>query len=168
MLTDHRKKLIKEASDAARRYAGFQEYGEFIEDLASWDWFATISLSRRQSRFRAAPELNRFLGRVRTAARRPIGWFVAEARANQSGRLHFHVLIAGVAHLDRKEWLREANRVFGNSKIETFDSSLGGSFYLAQNAFASEAAEFYLGGDLLESVPRLKSWDDRSKGIQNI
>ena len=152
MLTDHHREIPGAAREALRRRTQIEQYGDYLRGIAKWCWLATITLSRRRSSASALAAIKRYLGDLAHAASSRIGWVVAESYGRQSNRLHFHMLIAGVDNLPIQLWQREAARRFGESEFAQYDSSLGGAFYIAENALTNDG-DFQIGGELFEHEP---------------
>jgi hypothetical protein len=83
---------------------------------------------------------------MQQAAGSPIMAAVAESYGD-GGRLHFHILIAGVAHLSIDSWREEAVRQFGSTDLKNYDSSGNAVWYFIQNTFG-KGGELHLVGDL--------------------
>lgn len=130
-----------------------QVFGEFIASLAEWDWFMNPTF-RDDSRTGGPPvrdvalaRIDEYLSLLQKAASRPIGWVTAEEFGSMGGRLHCHMLIAGVRNLRRKFWWAEAHRRFGRTRIEPFDPTRGAAFYAAKYA-AKALGNIHFGGTL--------------------
>ena len=131
--------------------AAVAEVGDYLMDLITWAWFATITFPFINKRPAAIARLREYLDSLKCAAQGAIGWaFVVEKSAN-SGCLHSHLLVAGVEELSRKEWWAKAFTQFGRSEIRQFDAEQGGAYYLAQNAVKG-SGYIYLGGGLVTSL----------------
>jgi DNA invertase Pin-like site-specific DNA recombinase len=79
-----------------------------------------------------------------------ITWAMAQSRGEIGGRVHIHVLIAGVDDLNMHEWQSKAIASLGDCQLETFDPEKGGTHYFARNALA-EHGDYRLGGKDLEN-----------------
>ena len=88
-----------------------------------------------------------FLQELQIAAGGPIAWVMAEDFGRINGRWHAHALVDGVGDLDIDYWRAEALGRFGISRIEPYDPSRGGAWYLAKNGL-SEHGNLHFGGAL--------------------
>ena len=77
----------------------------------------------------------------------PIGWIIAEEFGRLGGRWHCHILVVGVSGLNHRFCSLEAYRRFGRTRIERFDPSRGGAFYVSKFVGRS-AGDIHLGGTL--------------------
>lgn len=149
MLSDHVNQRIREARDATRNRETLQYYGDFFRSLADWNWIGTVTLRHVLSNSRAFAEVADWLNTVQNSAKGPIAWVMAQARGELGGRLHVHLLVAGVAHLSIDVWRTDLTRRFGDSQLEEFEDSRGGAHYVAKNGLA-DSGDFRFGGELLE------------------
>lgn len=154
-LTDHRR--IQESWTSKQRTERrlLDAYGKFISGLARWTWFATITFSRiPPCPKEGLGSIVRWMDDLQRAARTPVGWVLMEDSGGLGGRWHCHALIAGVEHLRKAVWCKEASRRFGRTLIVSFDPKRGAAFYIAKRAVAtSEEIHFggWLGGRTLPS-----------------
>ena len=149
MLIDHSQQRIRAAQDAMRQRQRLQDYGDHMHRQAPWDCFGTISFRRARSSESAFGGVELFCQDMQRAAESPNAWAIAVSRGEVGDRLHAHLLIAGVGHLDLRRWDREACRRFGDCKLENYDEERGGAHYWAKNAL-SDAGDYRLGGKLLD------------------
>lgn len=109
----------------------------FVPDprLKAWmpDYLGRINPSPPVSDH-ALAEIKDYLFLVQEAAEQPISWMIAEEFGGIGGRYHCHLLVAGVAHLRRDVWWRNAFERFGRTRIEPFDAARGAAFYCAKYA----------------------------------
>jgi hypothetical protein len=94
---------------------------------------------------KALAEINSYLFDLQIAADKPIRAMIAEEFGRIGGRYHAHALVAGVAHLRRDVWWKEAFRRFGRTRISPFDPSQGGAFYAAKYASKQLGALHFFG-----------------------
>jgi hypothetical protein len=169
VLTDHRIKQERWAREERERRSLPLAFGIFIAGLASWDWFFN-PLSFRDEPPDAGPPLREvalrrieeYLSLIQKHAGQPIGWVIAEEYGRLGGRYHCHLLVAGVRHLPRDFWRREANRRFGFTRIELFHPTRGAAYYAAKYEGRRDG-EVRLGGTLAGTD--LSRWEEsRSQG----
>ena len=94
-------------------------------DLDYWDWFATITFRYSTAAHRAFDLAESWLVIVEDAAGGRISWAMAQSRGEVGGRVHLHILLAGVNDLDIREWQSKAVGLFGDCQIEIFDPERG-------------------------------------------
>ncbi|HEV2177315.1 MAG TPA: hypothetical protein VGW33_08955 [Terriglobia bacterium] len=123
-------------------------FGQFIADLAPWDWFVNpFSFRVEPVPDAAITQIEEYFALVQRQAVSPIGWMIAEEFGRLGGRYHCHALVTGVAKLRRHFWWREAFRRFGRTRIEPFDPKRGAAFYAAKYA-AKALGQLHFGGTL--------------------
>ena len=128
-------------------------FGEFMADLADWDWFINpISFRDDGPKGPPPPDLalariREYFERIQRAASKPVGWVTGEEFGKLGGRYHCHGLVTGVADQHRKFWWAEAFRRFGRTRIEPFDRDRGAAFYAAKYA-AKQLGGLHFGGTL--------------------
>ena len=159
VLTDHSRQAARQAQDARRHRQALQNLGDFIYDLDFWDWSVTISFRYSTTPHRAFAAVEAWLTEVEGAAGGRIGWAIALSRGELGGRVHLHILVAGVDDLDMKMWEHNANGLFGDCQIAEFDAERGGADYFAKNALA-EHGDYRLGGNSLENRETAAEEDD--------
>ena len=129
-----------------------RSYGKFIKDLAPWQWFVNPLTFRDTQAQRSLPPIaiisrvEMFLSDLQAAAGNPICWVIGEELGRVGGRVHCHLLISGVAHLCPGDWRAEAYRRFGFTRIEPYDPSRRGAYYLAKRV--SGEGNIHFGGML--------------------
>ena len=148
MLKDVKTDITRRAQDALRNRNLVDEYVEWLSTLFPWEWWGTITLRDPFSARSASglAKLRRYIQRLQRSAGAPIMAAVAESYGD-GGRLHFLVLIAGVAHLSIDWWRDKAVREFGSTKFALFDGTRNACRYFVQNAFA-RSGELHLEGDM--------------------
>ncbi len=164
MLTDHRRDGTRMAQEAARRRNTVREYGDYISALADWHLFMTISFRYTRAPASALDDVEAWLNALRRIDQGPTGWILAQARGDQ-GRLHIHALVAGLENADLRALSDDAVRRFGNCRIDLYDDSRGGAYYVAKNGL-SDGGDFRFGGDLLphQTASRSNDVDRTIKG----
>ena len=154
MLVDHRRQVEQLAYRRREREKLPKAFGEFLSQLAPWDWFVN-PLTFRDSEIGSGPpvpeaaiaRIEEYLALVQRQAPKPIGWVIAEEFGRLGGRWHCHMLVSGVGNIHRKFWWQEAFRRFGYTKIEPFDRDRGAAFYAAK--YVSKAlGALHFGGTL--------------------
>jgi len=153
MLRDHRRDAIREARERTRQREALEQYGHYIENRLRWDWFVTITFARRPSSSFAVSAIRRFLYELEVAAGRPIGWVLVLDYGAEGGRLHAHLLVAGVHHLDLDSWWRSAERRFGSSAFSEYAEEGGAAHYLAQHVL-TQTGDLHMGGGLIDAGSR--------------
>jgi hypothetical protein len=154
MFNDYREERIRRAKAADRQRRNREAYANHIKGLAVWDWFATITFSQLPSRDTAIASIKRYLRGIEKAAGNAIGWVMVEDFGQLGGRLHAHILIAGVDHLDRQFWWHQAYRRFGRSEIKQYEPDEGGDEYLAQHALSETGNIHFGGGRFPDGAPK--------------
>jgi hypothetical protein len=125
-----------------------RSYGTFIKDLAPWHWFVNPLTFRDTQAQRSLPPIaiisrvEMFLSDLQAAAGKPICWVIGEELGRVGGRVHCHLLISGVAHLCPDDWRAEAHRRFGFARIEPYDPSRRGAYYVAKSVSAGGNIHF--------------------------
>lgn len=153
MLADHRRAQERWAGECRQRREMPQAFGEFLAELASWDWFMNpISFRDDGSGGPPVPDaalarIKEYFGLIQRGASKPIGWVIAEEFGRLGGRYHCHALLTGVADLYRKFWWAEAFRRFGRTLIEPFDRERAAAFYAAKYE-AKQLGGLHFGGTL--------------------
>jgi hypothetical protein len=156
-LADHRLAQERWALRCRQRRQLQRAFGEFMADLAKWDWFMNPISFRDEGlggppvRDAALSRITEFFDLVQRAESKPVGWVVAEEFGRLGGRYHCHGLVTGVADQYRKFWWAEAFRRFGYTKIEPFDRERGAAFYAAKYA-AKQLGGLHFGGTLAGNV----------------
>ncbi len=152
-LVDHREAQERWALRCRQRRELPRAFGEFLSDLAPWDWFVNpISFRDDGSAGPPPPDLAlsrlaEYLDLVQRATSKPVGWVIGEEFGKLGGRYHCHLLVTGVADLYRKFWWAEAFRRFGRTRIEPFDRERAATFYAAKYA-AKQLGGLHFGGTL--------------------
>jgi hypothetical protein len=164
MLTDHRIRQEHRAAERRKRKEMPRYFGEFLADLAIWDWFICITFrdnwrNAHRPPHRPSPRsgppcpsealsyLLEWLADIERGAGHPIGWIIAEEFGRLGGRFHCHLLVSGVALLRRDFWWHEAYRRFGRTTLESFDREGYGAFYAAKYE-AKQLGTIHFGGTL--------------------
>ncbi len=142
---------MRRAQKAIRNRQTAQEYGDAIARYMAWAWFVTITFrgAHAPGRQWVRAQLDRFLNELADAAGCLVRWVMVDGFGGLGGRLHHHLLIAGVEHLNIDVWKRRACEQFGRTEIELYDSSGGAAHYIAQHAL-SENGNLEFGGNLLK------------------
>ena len=139
-LVDHRVAQEQAALRCRQRRLLPPAFGEFISELAEWDWFVNPVSFRDNGPLGPPPpdlalsRINEYFDLVQIASSKPVGWVIGEEFGKFGGRYHCHVLVTGVADLHRKFWWAEAFRRFGRTRIEPFDRQRAAAFYAAKYA----------------------------------
>lgn len=120
-------------------------WGEYLDRLADWDWFVTITFRLEQTSSSGRAAVADYLAELYSASG-SIFWAMA-GEIGAGGRFHCHLLITGVKEQDHRVWCAEAVRRFGRAEIEQFDSSKRGAFYVAKD-FGRPFSNLDLGGNL--------------------
>src|SRR5690348_11905862 len=126
MLKDYRQDVEQFAEAAKRQKAMLVRYGKYLETLAPWYWFMTITARDSPgcgapSREWAHAELLKYFDQLRREAGQPIAWVLAEDFGNATGRFHAHALVAGVEGVPMHPWWTRAFNRLGRTKIEPFE-----------------------------------------------
>jgi hypothetical protein len=152
-LVDHGQAQERWALRCRQRRELPRAFGEFMADLADWDWFMN-PISFRDDRGNGPPVSDAALARIteyfsliQRATCKPVGWVIGEDFGRLGGRFHCHSLVTGVADQYRKFWWAEAFRRFGRTLIEPFDRERGAAFYAAKYA-AKQLGGLHFGGTL--------------------
>ena len=152
-LVDHRVAQEQVALRARQRRELPRAFGEFISELAEWDWFVN-PISFRDDGVKGPPppdlalaRIGEYFGLVQRATSRPVGWVIGEEFGKLGGRYHCHALVTGVADQHRKFWWRVAFDQFGRTRIEPFDRERAAAFYAAKYA-AKQLGGLHFGGTL--------------------
>jgi hypothetical protein len=132
--------------------------GVFLEGVKHWDWMVTISFRdqlwdgrlRTPTRGWAVRKVKRYFQAMERAAGGRIAYVMVEDLGKVSDRIHAHILVAGVADLDRRLWWAKAFREFGRTTIEPYVEHGGGAQYTAR-PMASNSSEIHFGGKMLNS-----------------
>lgn len=147
-------RLRRRAETALRRRQRITDYGDFLSTLRDWSWFGTFTYrSQHPSDYRlprrdwALAKAREFLHQLENAAGQPIAWVMADDLGALGGRIHCHVLIAGVDKLNIYYWRDLAFHRFGRSQLAVFQDDGGAPYYIAQNGL-SETGDLEFGGTL--------------------
>jgi DNA invertase Pin-like site-specific DNA recombinase len=151
MLTDHRGRTARAAEDARQHRKQTKEFAEYLRQLAAWAWFVTLSFRHAVSAERSVALIEQWLRQIELAASGGVIWALAVSRGATGGRVHAHLLVAGVEGLDRGHWRADATTRFGDCLLEAYDHGRGGTEYFTKNAFAHHS-EYKLGGAGLEHL----------------
>lgn len=169
MLADHKREVERWALRSRQRRGMPRAFGEFMADLAEWDWFMNpISFRddwRNAHRSKDKPSsktgppcsdealhyLGNYFADLQRMAGKSIGWVIGEEFGPLGGRYHCHALVTGVAHLRRCFWWGEAFRRFGRTLIEPFDRERAAAFYAAKYE-AKQLGGLHFGGTLAAVV----------------
>lgn len=122
------------------RYLRRVAYGEFISRWP-WEWFVTLTFAEdihpdaafKKVRVWTSKLAASLYGR-RWYTRGGLYWICAEEYQKQ-GRIHFHLLMAGVRDTRRLTWMDKWHRLdrkTGFARIEAVNSNTGTSHYLAK------------------------------------
>lgn len=156
-LVDHRLPQERWALRRRQRRGLPRAFGEFLADLAPWDWFMN-PISFRDDGPSGPPvpdaalaRIKEYFSLVQREAPKPLGWVIAEEFGRLGGRYHCHALVTGVAGVWRKFWWHEALRRFGRNRIDPFDRERAAAFYAAKYE-AKQLGGLHFGGTLQEIV----------------
>jgi len=146
--------------DAAAARPGrllLSEWGDFIEQLAPWDWRWTITFRnsfwdlespsnslRPPSKDWSLRALDGFLNELQQEVGSPIIWVIGED-FGRLGRFHAHILVANVVGPSIDEWTAKAFRRFGRNRLDYYEARRGGAHYLAKHAL-TETGGVHFGG----------------------
>jgi hypothetical protein len=149
MLTDHRILQERQVGAARRRRRCVRLWGKWIEDLANWSWFLTITFRQTclREHARVMEELDNYFLEIQQAAGRLISWVFAQERGHLGDRFHIHALVSGVDALSIATWRMIAFHRFGLSDIKRFRAGIGAGNYIAKNV-VDEPAGLHFGGTL--------------------
>ena len=153
MLVDHRLWQERWAAAKRKRSEAAGAFGDFLANLASWNWFCTFTFRdqgpalRPPARDSALDRLREYFSLLAKVASDQFGYALAEEFGRVDGRWHCHALVAGVHHLERRFWWREGYRRFGRTRIEPCNSSLAASHYAAKYE-AKQLGEIHFEGNL--------------------
>jgi hypothetical protein len=114
-------------------------YRDFIEDMADWEHWITLTFDLPAGRNSAREECRVWLRRLEQRAGRPIDAYVVYERAPETGRLHIHALTRGTRGL-RNAAVRAAWRGGSVTSCKRYVKGGGAVGYLA-NAVADGAEE---------------------------
>ena len=132
-------------------------WGEFLVQF-SWNWFGTITFRNRVSREKAWQTCHSFLRGIQNTSNTPVGWFAVEGRGSLNGRLHFHILLAGIPSLETRECERVWFRLAGTAVIVEYENRLGAAHYCAGH-IDEPGLEYYFSDNLSVFRPRANTND---------
>src|SRR5258708_13618552 len=96
-LADHRKRQEEWAKRNQHRAMLPDAYGEFLSNLADWDWFVTITFRDILPRDLAIARIEEWLADIQAGAGgKQIGWVLAAEFWRICGRYHCPILGARV------------------------------------------------------------------------
>jgi hypothetical protein len=151
MLRDRRVAQERWAEAARRKRRTASELGDWFLRFGTPSWLMSITFQGKHQPGpnRALKLVKKYLRELGLEGGYAIGWIMAADRGSLGGRLHFHILIFGVGHLNRTKWWKIAFRRFGRARIVPYDNSLPGARYVAENAL-SDNGDLHFGGKLLD------------------
>lgn len=104
-------------------------YGEWIESLAEWDWFATFTFKYPTSPRTA----NRLWRHWLHSLEKEVNGQVHFVRVLEKGdNLHYHCLLSGVKEQKPSVWARVWHNIGGIAKIEPYIFGGGGAGYIGR------------------------------------
>lgn len=171
MLPDRKFAVERLASEFRWRKILPEAYGAWLDGLAPWSWFVTVTFRDRNGYaptsdggIRAIEGWLRDLGKMAGA---PIGFVIGEEFGPLGNRFHCHLLVCGVSHLSRRFWWYEAYRRFGRARILPFDPKRGATFYVSKYV-AKTLGEIHLGGTLAGcDLSKVGRFDDEDFFLTN-
>ena len=106
-----------------------QSYGEWIESLADWDWFATFTFRYPTS----AKTANRLWRKhwLRSLEKEVNGQVHFFRVLEKGDNIHYHCLLSGIKDQKPSVWARAWHNIGGIAKIEPYTSS-GGAYYIGK------------------------------------
>ncbi|MEO6801755.1 MAG: hypothetical protein ABI197_00770 [Granulicella sp.] len=120
-----------------------RQYADWFRKAFTWQLFATLTFSHDQTSWFANAALGRYLRRIEEETGAPLACLIAEegdysVRGENTGRLHFHLLIHCAKHLDRlhltevwKEDCFGGDRTVGPSALVSgYEREVSGTFYM--------------------------------------
>ncbi|WOJ97973.1 hypothetical protein R0137_05205 [Congregibacter brevis] len=136
------------------RYLRRIAYGDLISRWP-WEWFVTLTFAEDLNPDAAMKKVRVWLSRLAASlyGRRwykngALYWICAEEYQKQ-GRIHFHLVIAGVRNTRRLTWMDKwqfLDRKTGFARIEAVESNSGSSHYLAK--YLGKDGEIYFSHNL--------------------
>ena len=108
-----------------------QAWGEWIESLADWEWFATFSF-----KYPTSPRMANHLWRkhwlrpLEDGVDRQVHFI--RVLENESTNIHYHCLMSGIKNQKASIWERAWHNIGGIAKIEPYDCELGGAYYIGR------------------------------------
>lgn len=120
-------------------------WGAWLERLASWEWYITLTFAEIVHPEQAQRKWQVFIKRVEGRSL-VISW-VKALEYQKRGVIHFHALMAGLEY-------RSYNSVralwpWGYSWIRPYERGKGANFYLGK--YVAKGGEIDLGGPLVDS-----------------
>jgi hypothetical protein len=109
-----------------------KSYGQWIESLAEWDWFATFTFEYPTSPRTA----NRLWRQWLHTLEREVNGQVHFIRVQEEDgdRVHYHCLLAGVRDQKPSVWERAWHNIAGIAQITPYISDGGGAHYIGKKA----------------------------------
>ncbi len=106
-------------------------YGEWIESLARWDWFAYLTFKYPTSPRTA----NRLWRHWLHSLEKEVNSQVHFVRVlEDDDNLHYHCLLSGVKDQKPSVWARVWHNIAGIAKIDPYTNS-GGAYYIGKKAY---------------------------------
>ncbi len=119
-----------------------QEFGQWIEGMAAWEWYATLTFRDPQNpelpnwtkvgwiaAHNALKKLNNALV-MDLAYKNPL--WVAVMELQRRGVPHWHMLVANVEDQRRMSWVDWWWEHYGIARILPYDQELGARYYLGK------------------------------------
>ena len=112
-----------------------QAYGEWIESLAEWDWFATFTFTHQTSPRTANRLWKEWLHSLEREVNGQVHFVRVLEESKEYDRIHYHCLIAGVRDQKPSVWARAWHKIAGIAQIRPYMNSGGGSDYIGRKAY---------------------------------
>lgn len=126
-----------------------QAYGDYVRGF-SWDWYITLTFSRKQSSASANEKLEKFLREVERSIKAPLSCVFSEENklsglGEPEGSIHYHLFARSSVPIAKglceEIWSRPnfgGDRVQGRSaEVRRYDPSVSASFYLFKELCSS-------------------------------
>ena len=116
-------------------------WGEWIYDLADWDWYGTFTFRFPVSQEEANHVWRKgWLRPLEKSLNRQVHF--VRVLENPYDNPHYHALLAGTSEAGIHEWEDEWYTLKGIAKIEPYNRELGGSWYISKDLYKDTEVVF--------------------------
>jgi len=153
-----------------------QAFGEWIDGMAPWEWYATMTFRDPQDpRFpnwtkvgwkSAHNALNKFNNALVMDMEYQNPVSVAVMELQERGVPHWHMLVANVGSQRRMKWVDWWYEHYGIARILPYQEELGARYYLGKY-FSKQQADIRFSPALTAKLIRDKGLDNLQQGCYN-